>query len=297
MKKIIISAAILISLSACNKNGDKADAYGNFEAVETIISSESVGTIQKSFIEEGDVLNVGDTAYIIDGASLLIQRQTILNQKSAAASGFSSIIAQVDVLNKQKDVLNIEKDRVINLLKDSAATEKQLDDITGQLNILDQKIRQVKTQNQQIFDNLKVFDAQLKSIDDLLQKTIVINPMKGTILVKYAEAHELAILGKALYKIADTENIILRAYVSGTQLDDIKLGQKVKVYIDSNEDENHEYKGTVTWISSKAEFTPKIIQTKEERVNLVYAVKINVKNDGKIKIGMPGEVMFNQSEK
>lgn len=298
MKKIKLILMIGIStLAACNNNGDKADAYGNFEAVETIISSESVGTIKQSFIEEGDVLEAGDTAFIIDGSSLLIQRQTLINQKNAAASGFSGIIAQVDVLNKQKDVLNIEKERVLNLLKDSAATQKQLDDINGQLNILDQKIRQVKTQNQQIFDNLKVFDARLKSVDDMLEKTIVINPVKGTVLVKYSELHELAILGKALYKIADTENIILRAYVSGTQLDDIKLGQNVKVYIDSNEDENHVYDGKITRISSKAEFTPKIIQTKEERVNLVYAVKIKVKNDGKIKIGMPGEVMFNKSKK
>jgi HlyD family secretion protein len=293
MKNNLISLIILFSFAACNNNGEKADAYGNFEAVETIISSESVGTIQNSFIEEGDVLKEGDTVFIIDGTSLLLQKQTLLNQKNAAASGFSNILAQVEVLNKQKDVLNKEKQRVLNLLKDSAATLKQLDDITGQLDVLDQKIRQVKTQNQRIFDELKVFDAQLKSVDDLLQKTVVINPVSGTVLVKYSEVHELAILGKALYKIADTENIILRAYVSGIQLDDIKTGQAVKVFIDKNKDENHEYPGIITWISSKAEFTPKIIQTKEERVNLVYAIKIKVKNDGKIKIGMPGEVMFN----
>lgn len=293
MKNILISLIILFSFAACNNNWEKADAYGNFEAVETIISAESVGTIQNSFIEEGDVLKEGDTVFIIDGTSLLLQKQTLLNQKNAAASGFSNILAQVEVLNKQKDVLNKEKQRVLNLLKDSAATLKQLDDITGQLDVLDQKIRQVKTQNQRIFDELKVFDAQLKSVDDLLQKTVVINPVSGTVLVKYSEVHELAILGKALYKIADTENIILRAYVSGIQLDDIKTGQAVKVFIDKNKDENHEYPGIITWISSKAEFTPKIIQTKEERVNLVYAIKIKVKNDGKIKIGMPGEVMFN----
>jgi len=293
MKKLLFISAIFISIfSSCSDGNDKADAYGNFEATETIISSESVGTIKDCFIEEGDVLKIGDTTFIIDGASLLIQRQTILNQKGAAASGFSNIIAQVDVLNKQKDVLNKEKMRVLSLLKDSAATQKQLDDITGQLDVLDQQIRQVKTQNQRIFDELKIFDAQMKSVDDMLQKTKVINPIQGTVLVKYSENHELAILGKPLYKIADMSSLILRAYISGTQLGKIKVGQKVKVFIDESEKENKEYEGTITWVSPKAEFTPKIIQTKEERVNLVYAIKIKVNNDGRLKIGMPGEVIF-----
>lgn len=289
---ILITAATL--LSACDRNNNKADAYGNFEAIETIISSESVGKVLNCYIDEGDQLNKGDTVYIIDGASLLIQKQTILNQKKAAASGFSGIIAQVDVLNQQKDVLNKEKLRVISLLKDSAATQKQLDDITGQLNILDKQIRQVKTQHQRLFDELKVFDANIKSVEDMLQKTTVINPLNGTVLVKYSENHEFAIPGKPLYKIADLSELILRAYISGTQLNKIKIGQQVNVYIDESEDENKQYKGTITWISDKAEFTPKIIQTKEERVNLVYAVKIKVKNDGSLKIGMPGEVRFSE---
>jgi len=271
---ILITGIFLIS--SCGNNNDKADAYGNFEAVETIISSESIGKILNCFIEEGDQLKKGDTVYIIDGASLLIQKQTILNQKNAAASGFSGILAQVDVLNQQKNVLNKEKLRVLNLLKDSAATQKQLDDITGQSEILDKQIRQVKTQHQRLFDELKVFDAQIKSVEDMLQRTIVINPITGTVLVKYSEKHELAILGKPLYKIADLTELVLRAYVSGTQLHDIKIGQKVNIYIDKSEDENKQFAGTITWISDKAEFTPKIIQTKEERVNLVYAVKLKI---------------------
>ena len=293
MNKIFSILAISIFLiSACGNNNDKADAYGNFEAVETIISSQTAGTILKCNINEGDVLQTGETAYIIDTLSLLLQQQQILSQKNAVSSKFSSIIAQVDVLNQQKKVLLKEQNRVNNLLKDSAATQKQLDDINGKMNILNTQIHQVKTQNQSLFQELKVFDAQTKSILNLIQKSTIINPINGTVLVKYSEQFEITAPGKPLYKIADLSEIILRAYISGTQLGEIKIGQTVNVFIDKTEDENTKYAGTISWISDKSEFTPKIIQTKEERINLVYAVKIKVKNDGSIKIGMPGEVQF-----
>ncbi len=293
MNKIIsILIVATLILASCGNKNDKADAYGNFEAVETIISSQTTGTILRCNINEGDILQTGDTAYIIDTISLILQQQQVLSQKNAVSSKFSGIIAQVDVLNQQKEVLIKEQKRVLNLLKDSAATQKQSDDINGKLNILNTQIQQVKTQNQSLFEELKVFDAQTKSILNLIQKSTIINPFNGTVLVKYSEQYEIAAPGKALYKIADISEIILRAYISGTQLGEIKIGQTVEVFIDASEDEYKKYPGTISWVSEKAEFTPKIIQTKEERINLVYAVKIKVKNDGSIKIGMPGEVRF-----
>ena len=287
---IIITGSLLIA--SCGNNNEDADAYGNFEAVETIISSQTAGTILKSNINEGDVLKTGDTTYIIDTVALILQKQQVLSQQKAVSSKFSGIIAQINVLKKKKEVLLIEQNRITNLLKDSAATQKQSDDINGKMNILNTQINQVKTQNQSLFEELKVFDAQTKTIQNLVQKSTVINPINGTVLVKYAEQYEITVPGKPLYKIADLSEIILRAYISGTQLNEIKIGQSVDVFIDKNEDENIKFKGTISWISDKAEFTPKIIQTKEERVNLVYAVKIKVKNDGTIKIGMPGELKF-----
>ncbi len=287
----IFIPAICLTL-ACSNPNNKPDAYGNFEVVETLISSESTGKIIKSFINEGDELKSGDTAFLIDNASLMLQKQTLLNQKNAVSSGFTSIIAQSDVLRQQKDVLDREKKRVLNLLKDSAATQKQFDEISGQIDVLEKQIRQVETQNQKLFNELKVFDAQIKSIDDLIRRTTVINPVNGKVLVKYAENFELVMPGKPLYKIADLNDIILRAYISETQLYKIKIGQTVKVYLDTEKGKQKEFKGAVSWISGTPEFTPKIIQTKEERVNLVYAVKIKIVNDGSIKPGMPGEVRF-----
>ncbi len=286
---LIVGTLILVS---CGNKNDKADAYGNFEAVETIISSQTTGIILKCNINEGDILQTGDTAYIIDTIALILQQQQVLSQKNAVSSKFSGIIAQIDVLNQQKEVLIKEQKRILNLLKDSAATQKQSDDINGKLNILNTQIQQVKTQNQSLFEELKVFDAQTKSILNLIQKSTIINPFNGTVLVKYSEQYEIAAPGKALYKIADISEIILRAYISGTQSGEIEIGQTVEVFIDASEDEYKKYQGTISWVSDKAEFTPKIIQTKEERINLVYAVKIKVKNDGSIKIGMPGEVRF-----
>ncbi len=290
----IISIIIIgtIFIASCEDKNDKADAYGNFEAIETIISSQTAGTILKCYINEGEILQKGDTAYIIDTVALLLNKQQILSKKNVVSSKFSNIIAQVDVLNKQKDVLLKEKNRILKLLKDSAISQKQLDDIEGKISVLSTQIMQVKTQNKSIFEELKVYDAQTKSIQDLIQKSIIINPINGTVLTKYSEQYEIAGPGKPLYKIANLSEIILRAYISGTQLNEIKIGQKVSVYIDKTEDKNKKYEGTITWVSNKAEFTPKIIQTKEERVNLVYAIKVKVKNDGSIKIGMPGEVIF-----
>jgi len=182
--------------------------------------------------------------------------------------------------------------RIINLLKDSAATQKQADAVIGKINVLDRQIEQVKTQNKSLFNQLKVFDIQKEILDNLIRKSEIINPVNGTVLTKYAEKNEITLPGKPLYKIADLSEMKLRAYISGNQLSSIKIGQKIKVFIDTNENQMKEYEGIVSQISNEAEFTPKIIQTKDERVNLVYSIIIKVKNDGNLKIGMPGEVRF-----
>lgn len=291
-KTISIIIIGILFFSSCGNNNDKADAYGNFEAKEIIISSELPGKIIHFNIEEGQTLNKNTEVCIIDTSDFALKLKEIQAHKNATASKYSNILAQVNVLEEQKKVLKKENNRITNLLKDSAATQKQADDINGKLNILNKQIEQVKTQNKNLFDQLKIFDIQTENIKNQIRKSKIINPVNGTVLTKYSEESEMTTPGKPLYKIADLTEITLRAYVSGTQLNEIKIGQKVNVFIDKTKDELIKYTGTVSQISDKAEFTPKIIQTKDERVNLVYAIKIRVKNDGKIKIGMPGEVIF-----
>ena len=289
---LIISSVIL---NSCNNNNDKADAYGNFEAKEIIVSAETAGKILKFPIEEGQKLSENTLVCLIDTSDLFLKKKVIKAQKDALASKYSGIIAQINVSEEQKKVLEIEKNRITNLLKDSAATQQQADNINGKISVLSKQIKQIKTQNKNLFEQLKVFDIQKETIDNQIRKSKIINPVNGTVLTKYAEENELAMPGKPLYKIADLTEMKLRAYISEQQLSSIKTGQKVKVYIDEDNDDMKEYEGIISQISSEAEFTPKIIQTKEERVNLVYAIIIRVKNDGKIKIGMPGEVVFRQA--
>ncbi len=293
MNKIFLITIInLILLSACNTSDNKADAYGNFEAKEIIISSETPGKILQFPVEEGQMLTKNQNVCLIDTSDFFLKKKELNAQKNALASEFSRIIAQVKVLEEQKKVLKIEEKRINNLLKDSAATQKQADDIKGKIDILNKQIEQVKTQNKNLFSQLKVFDVQKENINNQILKSIITSPVNGTVLTKYAEENEVTLPGKPLYKIADLSEMKLRAYISGNQLNSIKIGQKVKVFIDTDKDKMKEYSGIVSQISNEAEFTPKIIQTKEERVNLVYSIIIRVKNDGDLKIGMPGEVVF-----
>lgn len=286
-----------VILSSCNNNDEKADAYGNFESTEIIISAETIGKIIDFPIEEGQILNKNKEVCLIDTSDLFLKKKLIIAQKNALASKYSGIIAQVRVLEEQKRVVEIEKNRIDNLLKDSAATQQQADNINGKISVLEKQIEQVKTQNNNLFSQLKVFDIQIETIDSQIEKSKIINPVTGTVLTKYAEKYELLMPGKPLYKIADLSEMKLRVYISGTQLSSIKIGQKVKVFVDVNNGKLHEFEGVISQISNEAEFTPKIIQTKEERVNLVYSIIIRVKNDGKIKIGMPGEVRFTDSSR
>ncbi|NOZ34937.1 MAG: HlyD family efflux transporter periplasmic adaptor subunit [Chlorobi bacterium] len=291
-KLILISTISIFLFTSCGENKHKADAYGNFEAKEIIISSEIPGKILKFSVKEGQVLNKNEKVCLIDTTDFYLKKKVFAAQKNSVASKFSGILAQVKVLEERKKVIEIEKNRINNLLKDSAATQKQADDINGKINILNKQTEQVKTLNKNIFDQLKVFDVQIENVNNQINKAKITNPIKGTVLTKYAEESEFTLPGKPLYKIADLSEITLRAYVSGEQISELKIGQKVNVFIDNTNNGMKKYEGVISHISNEAEFTPKIIQTKKERVNLVYAVKIRVKNDGLIKIGMPGEVIF-----
>ena len=293
--KFFVVSTLWITISSCNYNSDLADGYGNFEAIETTISSEVNGKLLKFSIQEGLTLDRGKVIGYIDTVQLALKKEQLVASKNVISSKSKGVLSQISVLKSQLKTANIEKGRIENLIEANAGTQKQLDDINGQIDVIDQQIKSIETQNATIINELKSIDVQIKQIEDQIHKSILINPVNGTVLVKYAEPNEITSFGKALYKIADLSTLQLRVYVSETQLPSIKIGQDVTIKIDSDKDMEI-FSGLITWISSEAEFTPKIIQTKEERVNLVYAVKIDVKNDGSLKIGMPGEMWITNDQ-
>jgi HlyD family secretion protein len=240
-------------------------------------------------IDEGQILKKGDFVGFIDTIPLSLKRDQLMASKAIVYSKSGSVLSQKNVLNAQLKAAIVNKKRIENLIRENAGTQKQLDDINGEINVIQKQIKSVESQNSIVIDELESLDVQLKQVEDLLQKSNIINPVNGTVLTKYAEVNELTSFGRPLYKIADLSTMELRVYVSETQLSNIKIGQEVTVKIDAG-DAMKNFKGIITWVSSEAEFTPKIIQTKEERINLVYAVKIDVKNDGSLKIGMPAEM-------
>jgi HlyD family secretion protein len=286
---LILTSLLISLLGSCTGNGDKADGYGNFEATEIIISAEANGKILFLDAEEGSVLGQNKVVGVIDTVQLSLKRDQLLASKNTIFSKSRNVLSQREVLKEQLKVAQNDKSRIENLLKAKAATTKQLDDINGQINIIKEQIKSVETQNSPIINEVKSIEIQIRQIEDQIHKSIIQNPVKGTVLVKYAEPNEITAFGKPLYKIANLEDMILRVYISENQMADLHIGQEVSVKIDSGDDMKS-YPGEVSWISESAEFTPKIIQTKEERVNLVYAVKVKVKNDGSLKIGMPAEM-------
>lgn len=288
----LLSLLFLSIIGACTGNGDLSDAYGNFEATEIIVSSESTGKLILSSLEEGRTLKAGDLVAQIDTVNLYLKFRQLIAAKNEVSVNTRDVLSQIDVLQEQKNSLIIEQKRIESLIADSAATEKQYDDILGKIKVIDRQIDGVRAKNQSVLSKIDALNIQVEEIEYELSKCKIINPINGTVLQKYIEPYELAVKGKALYKIANLEELELKAYIDGIQLGQIKLGQKVKVYIDKSKSENTEFDGVISWISENAEFTPKIIQTKDERVKLVYAIKVKVKNDGTIKIGMPGEVKF-----
>ena len=291
-KTICTLAFVLLLSAACSDRNKLADAYGNFEVKDVIISSEANGILSRFNIEEGQLIHKGDTIGIVDTVPLYLKKKQLIAQKKTTSSKLENITAQINVLKEQKKNLMIEKNRLDKLFKDGAATDKQMDDMNGSLMVVDKQIESIKVQNDGITSELEIYDSQIDQINDQIKRCFIISPMNGTILEKYTEPYEMTTQGNTLYKIADISEMYLRVYVSGSQLPYIKAGQKVDVLIDRDKKTMSHLQGIVSWISEQAEFTPKIIQTKEERVNMVYAVKVLVKNDGTMKSGMPGEINF-----
>ncbi|MCU4189936.1 HlyD family efflux transporter periplasmic adaptor subunit [Flavobacterium sp. HXWNR29] len=291
MKKIILYITVL-AIFSCNKDKNEADAFGNFEATEITISSEANGKIEFLKLEEGDLLQENALVGQIDTTQLYLNKQQLLASKNTIYSKSTNVLSQRNVLNEQLKTTLIEQKRIQNMFAESAATKRQVDEVNGKVSVLKQQMQSVETQNAPIINEVKSIDVQIEKINDQLKKSKIFNPISGTVLAKYAEPNEITAFGKPLYKMANLNEMTLRVYFSETQLASIKVGQDVNVTID-DKDGTKPYKGKISWISSSAEFTPKIIQTKEERVNLVYAVKIIVKNDGALKIGMPAEVSIN----
>ena len=294
MKKVLYIAVSLLAI-ACSKEAE-FDAQGTFEATEVVVSSEATGRILNFDIEEGMTIVANQAVGTIDSLQLHLQRKQLLAQQSALLTSRPDVKKQVASLREQIVKQKSELRRVENMLSDGAATQKQKDDIEAQIKILEGQLEAtlstLSKNTSTINDNSVALEAQIAALDDRISKCRILSPVGGTVLVKYAEAGELASVGKPLMKIANLKNIYLRAYFTSDQLANIKLGDDVKVVADFGGEERYDYTGRVAWISSESEFTPKTIQTKDSRANLVYAVKIAVENDGRLKIGLAGEVIL-----
>ena len=294
MKKVLYIAVSLLVI-ACSKEAE-FDAQGTFEATEVVVSSEATGRILNFDIEEGMTIVANQAVGTIDSLQLHLQRKQLLAQQSALLTSRPDVKKQMASLREQIVKQKSELRRVENMLSDGAATQKQKDDIEAQIKILEGQLEAtlstLSKNTSTINDNSVALEAQIAALDDRISKCRILSPVGGTVLVKYAEAGELASVGKPLMKIADLKNIYLRAYFTSDQLANIKLGDEVKVVADFGGEERYDYTGRVAWISSESEFTPKTIQTKDSRANLVYAVKIAVENDGRLKIGLAGEVIL-----
>lgn len=282
---------------SCTQSDSEFDATGNFEADEIIISAEASGKILRLDIEEGSELMSQSVIGLIDTTQLYLKKKQLEYSIQAVNAKQPNATIQLAAIQEQIENAKREKKRVENLLKDDAATQKQLDDLNAHLDLLQRQYAATKSTlnitKQSLQSETLPLQAQLEQVQDQIKKSQIINPINGTVLTLFAKQNEVVNPGKALYKIADLSTVILRAYISGNQLSQIKLGQPVTVLIDAANNDYKKYTGTISWVSDKAEFTPKTIQTKEERANLVYAIKIDVKNDGYLKLGMYGEVKFN----
>lgn len=292
----LISFILFILLTSCKSRNDVADAFGNFESEEIIVSAQNTGELIMFRVEQGKQLKKGDLIGIIDSIPVILQRNQLFAQKKTLGAKRENIQAQANVQSEQLKNLERETSRTESLYRSQAATEQQYDDMKGKLSVAKFQLHSIETQYKSVLAEENVLDSQLNLIENQLNKCKIINPVKGIVLEKYVNEGELVTVGKSLYKIADLNEMDLKVYVSGNQLSDIILGNIADVYIDGKDGELIKYTGKVSWISSEVEFTPKIIQTREERVNMVYGVKIRVKNDGSIKIGMPGEVKFQSNQ-
>lgn len=311
MKRSIYLFAIALLFSACTHKND-SDASGNFEADEVIVSAQQNGQLLLFAIQEGSKLKAGEKVGQIDVSTIELQKQQTEASIAALRKKTSNPQDQAELVRRQLIVQEAElaqqiheRDRTANLVKSDAATKKQLDDANAALDQLHKQIEvtrqqlklnttNINTENRSILSERAPMEKMAAQYQDQINKGQVINPLTGLVLVKYALQGEMQTTGKPLYKIANTDTLTLRAYVTGAQLPEIKVGQQVKVRIDQGETNYKYYEGQITWISDKSEFSPKTIQTKDERANLVYAIKVRVKNDGYLKIGMYGEVLWSK---
>ena len=294
---LISCATLMVFATSCNRNKQQHDASGTFEATEVIISAEASGKVEVFNLKEGDRLTEGQPIGYIDSTQLYLKKMQLLAAQKAVVARRPDVAKQMAATREQINKATLEKARVENLFKDGAATQKQVDDADSQLRVLestlDAQMNSLATSVNSLDEESGSFRIQIEQVDDLLAKCRIINPVAGTVLSKYTQAKEIVATGKPLYKIADMGAMFLRAYVVSGQLEKVAVGQDATVFIALSDGSSKSYPGKVAWISDKAEFTPKTIQTQDERQNLVYAVKIEVANtDGLIKIGTYGDVNF-----
>ncbi|HMM02624.1 MULTISPECIES: HlyD family efflux transporter periplasmic adaptor subunit [unclassified Dysgonomonas] len=295
--KNILFLCFAILLSACDRGKGDYDASGVFETTEVIVSAEANGKIMQFDIEEGQLLDAGREIGYIDTVQLYLKKMQLQANMKSVKTRYTDVPRQIAATKQQIATQRNELKRFENLVKSNAANQKQVDDINAQILVLERQLaaqtETLENSNRGVSEESTGLDIQVAQLNDQLQKSIITSPIRGTVLSKYAEQGELATQGRALFKIADMDNMFLRAYITSGQLTEVKIGQQVRVFADFGEKDIKEYAGTITWISDKSEFTPKTIQTRDERANLVYAVKIAVKNDGYLKKGMYGELKLN----
>lgn len=295
MKKEVfwmLGAALI--LAACGNGSDQYDASGVFEATEVVVSAKSAGEIMQFDIQEGQDVVAGCQVGYIDTVQLHLRKEQLSASLKAVQSRHYNVDRQIAALRQQIETQKREQKRFEELVASNVANQKQLDDITAQVDMLEKQLaaqqETLSNNNSGISGESLSLKAQIAQIEDQIRKSVIASPIDGTVLAKYAEPGELAGQGRSLFKVADIGNLFLRVYITADQITELKIGQPVKVYADQGKSDRREYPGTVSWISDKAEFTPKTIQTRNERANLVYAVKVAVKNDGYIKRGMYGEI-------
>jgi len=295
----ILPAVMLLGLSvftSCTSQREDFDATGAFEATEVVISSEASGRIIALNIQEGDALVGGGEYGLVDTVQLSLKKAQLYAGIAAARSRIQDVETQTAPVREQIAVLKKERERVMNLIAANVANTKQLDDINSNISIQGKQLaaleKTIIQANEAIEAETASLNTQIAQIGDLISRCRIVSPLDGVVLAKYSQQGELTSMGKPLFKVADIDNMYLRAYITAGQLTDVRLGQQVRVFADSGEKGRKEYSGTVAWISDKAEFTPKAIKTRDERANLVYAVKIAFHNDGYVKIGMYGDVKF-----
>ena len=295
--KYLMGLALVLFATACGHKKGNYDASGTFEATETVVSAQANGQIEAFNVIEGQQLTANAEVGYIDTIQLYLKKEQLLANMKAVDSRSYNVALQIASINQQISKQETELARFKNLAKSNAATQKQVDDIQASIDLLQRQLaaqtETLQNNNSSVSSEAKGLAIQVEQVEDLIRKSIIFSPIDGTVLAKYAEIGEIAVQGRALFKVADVNNLFLRAYFTADQLNKLKLNQELRVFADFGKKEMREYKGTIAWISDKAEFTPRTILTKDERANLVYAVKIAVKNDGYLKIGMYGEVKLN----